>query len=126
MLNVEARRMLDEAGFTNAKIVCSGDLDEFTIAEMKQRGAKIDIWGVGTKMTTGQPDAALGGIYKLGAVRAPSEQWWYRIKLSDAPAKTSCPGLLQVRRFTQLDGRFNADAIYVVVHAHGLHCVLVH
>ena len=125
MLSVEARRMLDEAGFPNAKIVCSGDLDEFTIAEMKQRGAKIDIWGVGTKMTTGQPDAALGGIYKLGAVRAPSEQWWYRIKLSDEPAKTSCPGLLQVRRFHQPDGRFIADAIYEIDHAVSEPCVIV-
>src|SRR5438093_5303836 len=125
MLSVEARRMLDEAGFPNAKIVCSGDLDEFTSAEMKQRGAKIDIWGVGTKRTTGQPDAALGGIYKLGAVRAPSEQWWYRIKLSDEPAKTSCPGLLQVRRFHQPDGRFIADAIYEIDHPIGQPCVIV-
>ncbi len=63
-LSIDARRMLDEAGFTNAKIVCSGDLDEHIIVQMKERGAKIDIWGVGTKLTTGQPDGALGGIYK--------------------------------------------------------------
>jgi len=116
-LSIEARQMLDEAGFPDAKIVCSGDLDEFAIAEMKQRGAKIDIWGVGTKLTTGQPDAALGGIYKLGAMRPPGEQWRYRIKLSDEPAKTSCPGLLQVRRFHEPDGRFIADAIYEIDHA---------
>jgi nicotinate phosphoribosyltransferase len=116
-LSIEARKMLDEAGFPDAKIVCSGDLDEFAIAEMKQRGAKIDIWGVGTKLTTGQPDAALGGIYKLGAMRPPGEQWRYRIKLSDEPAKTSCPGLLQVRRFHEPDGRFIADAIYEIDHA---------
>ena len=73
-LSIEARRMLDKAGFTNAKIVCSGDLDEHVIADMKQRDAKIDMWGVGTKLTTGQPDAALGGIYKLGAVRRPGGQ----------------------------------------------------
>ena len=116
-LSIEARKMLDEAGFPDAKIVCSGDLDEFAIAEMKQRGAKIDIWGVGTKLTTGQPDAALGGIYKLGAMRPPGERWRYRIKLSDEPAKTSCPGLLQVRRFHEQDGRFIADAIYEIDHA---------
>src|SRR6266487_1507310 len=69
-LSIETRRMLDKAGFTTAKIVCSGDLDEYAIADMKRRRAKIDMWGVGTKLTTGQPDAALGGIYKLGAVRA--------------------------------------------------------
>ena len=124
-LSIEARKMLDEAGFPNAKIVCSGDLDEFAIAEMKQRGAKIDIWGVGTKLTTGQPDAALGGIYKLGAMRPPGEQWRYRIKLSDEPAKTSCPGLLQVRRFYHPDGRFIADAIYETDRAIGKPCVLV-
>ena len=116
-LSIEARKMLDEADFPDAKIVCSGDLDEFAIAELKRRRAKIDIWGVGTKLSTGQPDAALGGVYKLGAVRPPGEQWGYRIKLSDEPAKTSCPGLLQVRRFHRLDGRFIADAIYEIDHA---------
>ena len=116
-LSIEARRMLDEADFPDAKIVCSGDLDEFAIAELKRRRAKIDIWGVGTKLSTGQPDAALGGVYKLGAVRPPGEQWRYRIKLSDEAAKTSCPGLLQVRRFYQSGGRFIADAIYEIDHA---------
>ena len=124
-LSIEARRMLDKAGFTNAKIVCSGDLDEHVIADMKQGGARIDMWGVGTKLTTGQPDAALSGIYKLGAVRHPGGQWQYRIKLSDEAAKTSCPGLLQVRRFQQPDGRFIADAIYETDHAISEPCVVV-
>ena len=124
-LSIEARRMLDKAGFTNAKIVCSGDLDEHVIADMKQGGARIDMWGVGTKLTTGQPDAALSGIYKLGAVRHPGCQWQYRIKLSDEAAKTSCPGLLQVRRFQQPDGRFIADAIYETNHAISEPCVVV-
>ncbi len=124
-LSIEARRMLDKAGFTNAKIVCSGDLDEHVIADMKQGGARIDMWGVGTKLTTGQPDAALSGIYKLGAVRHPGCQWQYRIKLSDEAAKTSCPGLLQVRRFQQPDGRFIADAIYETDHAISEPCVVV-
>jgi nicotinate phosphoribosyltransferase len=124
-LSIETRRMLDKAGFTTAKIVCSGDLDEHAIADMKRRGAKIDMWGVGTKLTTGQPDAALGGIYKLGAVRRPGGQWQYRIKLSDERAKTSCPGLLQVRRFHQLDGRFVADAIYEIDHHVSEPCTVV-
>jgi nicotinate phosphoribosyltransferase len=124
-LSIEARRMLDKAGFTNAKIVCSGDLDEHVIADMKQRGAKIDMWGVGTKLATGQPDAALGGIYKLGAVRRPAGQWQYRIKLSDEPAKTSYPGLLQVRRFRQPDGRFIVDAIYEMDHVVSEPCMIV-
>src|SRR6266700_3476724 len=134
-LSIETRRMLDKAGFTKAKIVCSGDLDEHIIADMKRHDAKIDMWGVGTKLTTGQPDAALGGIYKLGAVRRPGlpaeasaqagGQWQYRIKLSDEAAKTSCPGLLQVRRFQQPDGRFIADAIYEIDHAISEPCVVV-
>src|SRR5437870_11399045 len=124
-LSIEARRMLDEAGFPKAKIVCSGDLDEFAITEMKKRGAKIDIWGVGTKLTTGQPDSALGGIYKLAAVRKPGEKWRYRIKLSDDPAKTSFPGLLQMRRFHQPDGRFIADEIYEIDQAVSEPCVIV-
>jgi nicotinate phosphoribosyltransferase len=111
-LSIEARRMLDKAGFANAKIVCSGDLDEYTITDLKQRGAKIDVWGVGTKLSTGQPDAALGGIYKLGAIRRPGGAWQYRIKLSEESAKASVPGSLQVRRFYQPDERFMADAIY--------------
>src|SRR5437868_10010639 len=70
-LSIKARRMLDEAGFANAKIVGSGNLDEYMITDLKQRGAKIDVWCVGTKLSTGQPDGALGGIYKLGATRRP-------------------------------------------------------
>jgi nicotinate phosphoribosyltransferase len=124
-LSIETRRILDQAGFTTAKIVCSGDLDEHAIADMKRRGAKIDMWGVGTKLTTGQPDAALGGIYKLGAVRRHGGPWQYRIKLSDERAKTSCPGLLQVRRFYEPDGRFLADAIYEIDHPISEPCLIV-
>jgi nicotinate phosphoribosyltransferase len=117
--------MLDKAGLTNAKIVCSGDLDEYIIADMKRHGAKIDIWGVGTKLTTGQPDAALGGIYKLGAVRRRGDQWQYRIKLSDERTKTSCPGSLGVRRFCRPDGKFAADAIYETDHGISEPCEIV-
>ena len=115
-LSIKARRMLDETGFANAKIVGSGNLDEYMITELKQSGAKIDVWGVGTKLSTGQPDGALGGIYKLGAIRRPGGEWQHRIKLSEESAKTSVPGSLQVRRFHQPDGRFIADAIYETDH----------
>ena len=111
-LSIKARQMLDNAGFANAKIVGSGNLDEYMITDLKQRGAKIDVWGVGTKLSTGQPDAALGVIYKLGAIRRPDGEWQYRIKLSEESAKTSVPGSLQVRRFCQPDGRLTADAIF--------------
>jgi nicotinate phosphoribosyltransferase len=125
-LSIKAREMLDKAGFPNAKIVGSGNLDEYTITDLKQRGAKIDVWGVGTKLSTGQPDGALGGIYKLGAIRRPGlpaeasakagGEWHYRIKLSEESAKASVPGSLQVRRFCQSDGKFMADAIYEADH----------
>ena len=124
-LSVKARQMLDKAGFPNAKIVGSGDLDEYTITDLKRRGAKIDVWGVGTKLSTGQPDAALGGIYKLGAIRRPGGEWQYRIKLSEETAKTSIPGSLQVRRFHQPDGRFIADAIYETDHGVSEPCEIV-
>jgi nicotinate phosphoribosyltransferase len=124
-LSNEARRMLDKAGFANAKIVGSGNLDEYMITDLKQRGAKIDVWGVGTKLSTGQPDAALGGIYKLGAIRRPAGEWQYRIKLSEEPAKASVPGSLQVRRFYQPDGRFIADAIYETDHGVSEPCEIV-
>ena len=124
-LSIKARRMLDQAGFPNAKIVGSGDLDEYTITDLKHRGATIDVWGVGTKLSTGQPDAALGGIYKLGAIRGPSSEWKYRIKLSEELAKASVPGSLQVRRFCQPDGMFIADAIYETDHGVSEPCELV-
>src|SRR5579885_1073450 len=124
-LSVQARRMLDEAGLANAKIVCSGDLDEYAIAEMKRRGAKINVWGVGTRLATGHPDGALTGIYKLGAVRSPGSQWQYRIKLSDDLAKTSVPGSLQVRRFHHASGKFIADAIYETNHPPAQPCSVV-
>jgi nicotinate phosphoribosyltransferase len=123
-LSNKARRMLDQAGFANAKIVGSGDLDEYMIADLKQRGAKIDVWGVGTKLSTGQPDAALGVIYKLGATRRPGGEWQYHIKLSEESAKTSVPGSLQVRRFYHPDGRFMADAIYETDHGVREPCVI--
>src|SRR5262245_21553322 len=124
-LSTKARRMLDKAGFANAKIVGSGDLDEYMIADLKQRGAKIDVWGVGTKLSTGQPDAALGVIYKLGAIRRPGGEWQYRIQLPEESAKESVPGSLQVRRFYQPDGRFMADAIYEAHHGVSEPCEIV-
>ena len=124
-LSIKARQMLDKASFANVKIVGSGNLDEYMITDLKQRGAKIDVWGVGTKLSTGQPDGALGGIYKLGAIRRPGGEWQHRIKLSEESAKASVPGSLQVRRFYQPDGRFIADAIYEADHGVSEPCEIV-
>ena len=110
-LSIEARRILDEAGLPTTKIVASNDLDEHTIASLKEQGARIDVWGVGTKLVTGGDQSALGGVYKLSAVRQPGGPWQPRVKLSEQAAKTSNPGVLQVRRFSGPAG-FVADVIY--------------
>ncbi|WP_395739630.1 nicotinate phosphoribosyltransferase [Prosthecobacter sp.] len=110
-LSIEARRILDEGGFTNAFIVASNDLDENLIESLKHQGAKISVWGVGTQMVTGGSQPALGGVYKLGAIRNEHGAWEPKIKLSEQAVKVSNPGIQQVRRFI-LDGEFRGDAIY--------------
>ncbi len=110
-LSIEARRLLDEAGFENAAVVASNDLDEHIIQDLKQQGATIAVWGVGTKLATAYDQPALGGVYKLGAIRNEDGTWAHRVKLSEQAIKTSIPGMLQVRRFE--DGRGHvADMIY--------------
>jgi nicotinate phosphoribosyltransferase len=110
-LSQEARRMLDEAGFEKTAILASNELDEIIIDSLQEQGARIDVWGVGTRLVTGDGDGALGGVYKLGAVRRPGQGWVHRVKLSEQAAKTSVPGILQVRRFRR-DGADLADCIY--------------
>ncbi|MDE3067155.1 MAG: nicotinate phosphoribosyltransferase [Verrucomicrobiota bacterium] len=112
-LSIEARKILDDAGFPNAVIVASNELDEHIIASLKDQGARINVWGVGTKLVTAYDQPALGGVYKLGAVRRRDGRWHYKVKLSEQTAKISTPGIHQVRRFRS--GReFIADAIYDV------------
>src|SRR5699024_5180338 len=110
-LSEAARTLLDEAGFEHVAIAASSSLDEHTIGELKQNGAPIVLWGVGTRLTTGQPDAALDGVYKLGAIRKDNGVWSYRMKLSDTPGKSSRPGVQQVRRFTE-SGQPSTDLLY--------------
>ena len=110
-LSIEARRMLDEAGLPDAKILASNDLDEHLIASLKRQGATIGVWGVGTRLVTGHDQPALGGVYKLGALKSDDGTWQPKVKLSEQAIKTSTPGILQVRRF-QHDGGAIADMIY--------------
>ncbi len=110
-LSREARRMLDEAGFPDAAIVASGDLDEYAIASLKKDGAQIAVWGVGTKLVTAYDDPALGGVYKLAAIRDENGAWSDRVKLSDDVDKSSNPGVQQVRRL-RVGGRAVGDVIY--------------
>ncbi len=110
-LSIESRKILDEAGFENAKIVASNDLDENIIASLKDQGAKIGIWGVGTKLITAYDQPALGGVYKLTAVSEQNQEWKYKVKLSEQAIKVSNPGIQQVRRFVR-QGEAVADVIY--------------
>lgn len=98
-LSIEARKLLDNGGFPNATIVASNDLDENIIENLKGQGAKIAVWGVGTKLATAYDQPALGGVYKLGAIRGGDGEWRPKLKLSEQAVKTSIPGVLQVRRF---------------------------
>jgi nicotinate phosphoribosyltransferase len=110
-LSIEARRILDEAGLASARVVASNELDEHLIASLKEQGARIDVWGVGTRLVTGGDESALGGVYKLSAVRQPGGPWQHRVKVSEQAAKTSNPGVQQVRRFSGPAG-FVADVIF--------------
>jgi len=112
-LSIEARRMLDEAGFPDAKIVASNDLDEIVIGALYEQGARIDAFGVGTRLVTAFDQPALGGIYKLGAVRDEHGAWRQAIKLSEQSVKITNPGNLAVRRLRR-DGELVADIIYDV------------
>lgn len=123
-LSIEARKLLDEGGFPDAVIVATNDLDESIISSLKLQGARIDVWGVGTKLITGYDQPALGGVYKLAAIRNPGERWTYKIKLSEQSIKVSTPGLQQIRRF-MADGLYIGDAIYDLENAPGDTCTIV-
>ena len=122
-LSIEARKILDDAGLPEATILASNDLDEQIITSLKEQGAKITVWGVGTRLATAYDQPAMGGVYKLSALREQGE-WKYKIKLSEQTVKMSTPGVLQVRRFRR-DGEFLADAIYDELTGIGATCTIV-
>ena len=110
-LSKAARAMLDEAGFENAVICASGDLDETLIRSLKAQGARIDTWGVGTKLITSADMPALGGVYKLAAVYEGGREV-PKIKLSDTTEKITNPGVKEVYRlYDRSTGKAIADLI---------------
>lgn len=110
-LSKEVRKRLDEAGFENVKITASNDLDENTITSLKNQGAKIDVWGVGTKMITSFDWAALGGVYKLCAVIKDGETI-PKIKISEDPVKINNPYPKNIYRiYGADDNKARADLI---------------
>ncbi|MDX1277243.1 nicotinate phosphoribosyltransferase [Oceanihabitans sediminis] len=103
----KTRKMLDEANLQYVKIVVSNQLDEYVIKSLKEQGAPIDIYGVGTNLVTGKPDASFGGVYKLSEYNGAP-----RIKLSENLIKVSLPYKKQVYRMIDENGKFyGADAV---------------
>ncbi len=96
-LSKKARKMLDFAGFEDVKIVASDNLDEYTIEHLKSIGAKIDMWGVGTKLITSYDYPSLGGVYKLAAL-VKDGKFEPKIKFSEDPRKMNNPSYKQVHR----------------------------
>ncbi|MEG0381962.1 MAG: nicotinate phosphoribosyltransferase [Christensenella sp.] len=110
-LSKRARKMLDDAGFPNARVFASSDLDEYTIADLKQQGATIDVWGVGTRLITGYDHPALGGVYKLSAVTEKG-QVVPKLKVSENVWKITNPGVKKiVRIYSKEDNMAIADLI---------------
>lgn len=108
-LSKEARKRLDEAGFTETKIIASDDLDEDTIRDLILQGAAIDAWGVGTALITAKDCPALGGVYKLSAEKVDA-RYIPKIKVSENPQKVTNPGKKKWVRF-YVNERANADLI---------------
>ncbi|MDP2043057.1 MAG: nicotinate phosphoribosyltransferase [Algoriphagus sp.] len=110
--STKARQLLDEAGFPDAKIIASNDLDEHIIASLKSQEADINVWGVGTKLVTAYDQPALGAVYKLSAIRMADGTWDPKVKVSQQLLKINIPGVHNVKRyFTK--GKAIADMIYL-------------
>ncbi|MCL2664186.1 MAG: nicotinate phosphoribosyltransferase [Defluviitaleaceae bacterium] len=111
-LSKKARQMLDDAGFNEAVISASNDLDEYLIADLKAQGAMPTVWGVGTNLITSQGYPAFGGVYKLAAESSDGVDWQPKIKLSENPAKMTNPGIKKIfRLYDGSSGKIKADLI---------------
>ncbi|PXX83767.1 nicotinate phosphoribosyltransferase [Streptococcus dysgalactiae subsp. equisimilis] len=111
-LSKKVRQQLDDAGFTQAKIYASNDLDENTILNLKMQKAKIDVWGVGTKLITAYDQPALGAVYKIVSIEQEDGSMRDTIKLSNNAEKVSTPGKKQVWRITSREkGKSEGDYI---------------
>ncbi len=114
-LSKKARRMLDEAGFPDAVISASNDLDEYLIDSLKAQGAAITSWGVGTHMITAKDNPSFGGVYKLAAVMGSDGKFIPKIKLSENSEKVTNPGNKKIYRiYDKESGKIRADLICLV------------
>lgn len=116
-LSKMARARLDEAGLSDCGIVLSNDLDEYTIQSLRDQGASVTSYGVGTKLATAYDQPTLGGVYKLSATKNAGEAVWRdRIKITEQAAKLTVPGVLDVRRYYHEDGRLAGDMVFDANH----------
>ena len=111
VLSKAVRKKLDAAGMTKTKIMATNELNEQVISSLKEKGAPISLWGVGTHLVTAKDQPALDGVYKLCAVQNKQKKWQNRFKISEEVVKSTNPGSSQVRRY--FDGkRYMADMVY--------------
>ena len=111
-LSKKARKMLDDAGFTDAVISASNDLDEYLIESLKAQGAAITSWGVGTNLITAKDNPAFGGVYKLAAIQDNEGNFIPKIKLSENTEKVTNPGNKKIYRiYDKETGKIKADLI---------------
>lgn len=114
ILSIAARKLLDDAGLFDTQIVGSNDLDEYEIVRLKKAGAKITLWGVGTRLSTAYEQPALGGVYKLVALKTCDGKWTYKAKQTDDIKKKSLPGIYGVKRIYK-NNQMIRDIMYDVL-----------
>lgn len=114
-LSKEARKMLDEAGFPNAKIIVSNDLDEYTILNLKAQGARVDVWGIGTKLITAYDQPALGAVYKIVSIENEEGEMEDTIKISSTTEKVTTPGRKKLFRIIDRENGM-AEGDYITMY----------
>jgi nicotinate phosphoribosyltransferase len=111
-LSKKARKMMDDAGFPDAAICASNDLDEYLIDSLKTQGAAINSWGVGTNLITAKDNPAFGGVYKLSAIMGADGKFIPKIKVSENSEKITNPGNKKIYRvYDKESGKMQADLI---------------
>lgn len=111
------RRRLDEAGLADTGVVLSNDLDEYAIASIREQGAQVASWGVGTKLASAFDQPTLGGVYKLSATRkSAGDPWTDHVKVTESVSKLTFPGVLDIRRYYNANGTIAGDMVFDVNH----------
>lgn len=115
-LSIKTREILDNGGYKDMIIMASGDLNEYIISDLVKRNASIDLFGVGTELTTSRDDPAMNGVYKLVAIKISStlkgeKQSKVLYKLKTSPGKKTYPGPKQIHRISEQDGLIKTDLV---------------